>query len=257
MGYCKKTYKAGDTIIVEKGYTGRHRPPGCSRAKRINPTPETMKKQNEWNAVKKLTLLMNENFKPGDYHLVLTYRRECRPDSEQAHDRLTKFIRKLRRTYAKAESELMYIHTTEYKSKAIHHHMVANKFDLAEIQKVWPWGMVRVTPLYSKNLQKLAEYFVKETKESFRDGDSPYKQRYVPSRNLKRPSPRVEEISAQSWAQEPKERKGYYIDRDSMVNGVSEVTGYPYQYYIMVSLDEPQKKTEKNLKFYRNARFRS
>lgn len=35
------------------------------------------------------------------------------------------------------------------------------------------------------------------------------------------------------WQREPKPEKGWYIIKDSIVNGINPVTGYPYQHYTM------------------------
>ncbi len=238
MGYFKKTTRAGNTLIVEKGYSyfqGVKRFPG-SRARKVNPTPEKMKKANERHAVRKLTAEMNENFRKGDLHLVLTYREKERPADAEARLRLTRFIRKLRSSLRKEGRELKYIHTTEYKTKAIHHHLLINYVELQKIQGLWEHGMVRPSVVYSDNLQKLAEYFVKETRKTFENEDAPYRQRYVSSRNLVRPEARKEDVEAENWLEEPRVPKGYYLDRDSLVNGISEESGYPYQYYVLIRL---------------------
>ncbi len=247
MGYFKKTVKAGNTLIVEKGYSyfqGVKRFPG-SRARKVNPTPEKMKIANERHAVRKLTAEMNENFRKGDLHLVLTYREQDRPGAEEARARLTKFIRRLRALCRKEGQELRYIHTTEYKSKAIHHHVLVNYIELQKIQGLWEHGMVRPTVVYSDNLQKLAEYFVKETKKTFEEEGAPYRQRYVSSRNLKRPEAKKEDVEAEDWLVEPRVPQGYYLDRDSLVNGISGESGYPYQYYVLIRLVPVEKKERK------------
>ncbi|NMA65334.1 MAG: hypothetical protein GX957_03720 [Clostridiaceae bacterium] len=131
MSYCKKTYVAGKTIIVEKGYRTEYQA-GMKRKNRKNVSKEAVKNNNQKQAIKKLTLLMNANFKIGDLHLVLTYRKEERPLPEVARKNLEKFIRKLRALYRKNDKELKYIHTTEYKNSAIHHHLLINYFDIAK-----------------------------------------------------------------------------------------------------------------------------
>jgi hypothetical protein len=35
------------------------------------------------------------------------------------------------------------------------------------------------------------------------------------------------------WPEEPKPKKGYEIDKNSIVNGINPVTGYPWQHYTM------------------------
>lgn len=237
MGYYKKTIKTRDTLIVEKGYSyyqGLHR--FHPRGLKEKPTSEAMQKVNFRNAVRKLTALLNLNFFKGDLHLVLTYAAENRPDAEMARLYLVQFIRKMRALYREEGKEMKYVHATEYKNKAIHHHLVVNYMELGKIQALWSHGAVRPTVIYSANLKKLAEYFVKETAKSFQEESSPYKQRYIPSRNLVRPKPVKEEVKAEQWVMEPRVPYGYYLDQDSVENGISEVTGYPYQYYVLVRL---------------------
>ncbi|NMA65333.1 MAG: hypothetical protein GX957_03715 [Clostridiaceae bacterium] len=104
--------------------------------------------------------------------------------------------------------------------------------------------MVRPTITYTHDLSKLAEYFIKETNKTFRDEESASRQRYIPSRNLYRPQPKVERIHSRKWNDEPKPVKGYYVLRDSLVNGINDITGFPYQYYIMVQNEKPKIKKE-------------
>lgn len=250
MGYFKKTIRTRDTVIVEKGYRyfqGMRK--FNTRGKKITPSSESMQKVNLRNAIHKLTAQMNLNFFKGDLHLVLTYTLEDRPDPETARLYLAQFIRKLRALYRKEGKELKYIHATEYKSKAIHHHLLVNYMDLKKIQGLWTHGTVRPTMVYSSNLKKLAEYFVKETKQSFQEKGSPYKQRYIPSRNLEHPKPVPEDMRAEQWSKEPRVPYGYYLDQDSVENGISEVTGYPYQYYVLVRLTPAKSAKESGGRF--------
>lgn len=232
MPYTKKTYYAGKTIIVEKSYSGKRQ--AGPRDIKKTPTREAVEKNNRKQAERKLTILMNANFKKNDMHIVLTYAPQCRPFSpEIAKKLLDKFIRKLRAEFKKCEMELKYIHCTEYKGKAIHHHILISSFDIAIIQKLWPYGRIRPTLIYTNDLSALAKYFIKETSETFREESSAYKQRYSPSRNLIRPIAKKEKIHAKSWKKEPKPAKGYYILFDTLENGTNEITGFDYQYYIM------------------------
>lgn len=238
MPYYRRTTKAGNTLIIEKGY--RRGQAVKIRSGKERPTKEAVKKYNETLAVRKLTALMNENFRKDDLHLTLTYKIENRPAATEAKKCLNTFIRRLRGIYKKAEKELKYVHTTEYKRKAIHHHILVNYHDLREIKNCWEFGTVRPTFIYTHNLKKLAEYFVKETKKTFRESGGS-RQRYVPSRNLKRPEPKEETMKRNRWNSEPEEKKGYYIDRDSTESGVNEITGQPYQYVIYVRLQAEEK----------------
>ena len=78
-----------------------------------------MKKANMQQAARKLARKINANFSPGDYHLIVTYKRA--PDKQTAHQNLKNFLKSLRKAYKKARGELKYIAMTEYKGKRVHH----------------------------------------------------------------------------------------------------------------------------------------
>lgn len=241
MPYIRIEYICGDVIEVEKIHTGRYGAPGQKRQKKKKPTREEVAKQNELNAIKKLRRKMNCNFGIGDYHMTLTYKKELRPDPEGVRKIISQFLKKLRALYRKHEAELKYIMTTEYKSKAIHHHLVINGADTwnvpAEIQKIWKYGRPKFTTLDDTgNYGQLAEYFVKETGSSFREPDNPNKSRYTCSRNLKEPIVRKKVLLGKSWREEPRPKEGWYIDKNSFYEGVNPVTGYRYQYYTMIRI---------------------
>lgn len=243
MGYYRKEITAGKTIEVMKSTTKKVAG-NKQRAGKEKPTTEEMEKINRKNAEAKLRRLMNANFGCGDYHLVLTYKRDLRPNPAEAKKRLEKFIRKLRKEYKKIGEELKYIIVTEYKNKAIHHHLVVNGVN-ANINKIvrhcWEWGSPHFTPLEESGQYKdLAAYFIKETSETYKEDDGGAKQRYSRSRNLVKPVVKVTRVErAEKWSEVPKPKKGYYIDKDTVYNGINPFTGRPIQYYTMIKLPEP------------------
>lgn len=241
MSHIKMEYVCGDVIEVEKYHTARYGSPGKSRQKKEKATPLEIEKRNEWNALKKLRRLINCNFGPDDYHLILTYRKEERPTPEEARNIINRFFRKLRTEFKKNGEQFKWILTTEYKSKAIHHHIIVNGSDnfnvVKAIRRYWTYGRPKLVPLDdSREYSKLAEYFVKETANSFREKDNPNKSRYQCSRNLKKPEVHKKIMKRSEWAAEPKPKKGYYILKDTIIEGVNPVTGYRYQSYSMKKL---------------------
>lgn len=237
--YTKKTYYLKNSIQIEKGHAtgkGRHDP----RQKRQSPTSEQMKNYNETQAARKLNRKICANFGPGDFHLILTYKPEFRVPEDESRKILKKFLNNLRRDYKKLEAELKYIVTTEWRHTAIHHHIILNKIDQTTelVRKRWTRGRPRFTPLDdSGDYIKLAEYFVKETSAEKIKGREKGKQSYSCSRNLIIPKPKIEKIRARDFVDEPKPIKGYYIIKDSVVNGISPF-GYKYQYYTMAKIQE-------------------
>lgn len=239
--YKQIEYKAGATIEIIKCI------PRGSRGgvERQPKTGEEIREANMRQAARKLTRKINANFRPGDWHIILTYRKDDRPHPEEAYKNIKKIIKELRKEYRKHGFELKYIHVTEYLNKAIHHHLIINNVNDGKrttsdyIRRLWTGkGNPKFIPLYDNGeYKKLADYFVKETEKTFREKSSPSKQRYSCSRNLVNPKPesRIRKTKT-GWKQNPKPRTGYYIDQDSLYNGTDKL-GYPYQRYVMVKIN--------------------
>lgn len=242
--YKQIEYKAGATLEIIKCI-----PRGCRAGVDRDPdrskkTPDEIREANMRQAARKLARKINTNFKPGDWHMILTYKRENRPEPEAAQKNIKKFLDKMRDRFQRRGFELKYILVTEYKKKSIHHHLVINsvndgkKTTIDMAREVWKGkGNMKLVPLYEEGeYQKLADYLVKETEETFREEGTPFRQRYSCSRNLIMPKPEIRMRKAKTWKQEPKPRPGYYILQDSLYNGFDKV-GFPYQRYVMVKLD--------------------
>lgn len=238
MPYIEEIVIAGKTIEVSKKHSYRYAGKRIPRGPNKSPTPEDVKKINERNAETHLRRLINTNFRYQDIHLVLTYRRDNRPDTpETAKADLEQFLRKLRNHFKKRGKNLKYIAVTEYKSKAIHHHLIINSMDTRHLTEIWPHGQPRPTYLDSSGQYgQLASYLIKETSKTFNTEDSVHGKRWCASKNLEQPKITKRIISAQSWQKEPKTKKGYVIEKGSIRSGVSEITGYPYQFYRMIKI---------------------
>lgn len=245
--YMQVEYKAGASIEVIK-----YIPKGCRgsyRGERREKTVEEIAIANMRQAARKLARKINANFRPGDWHVVLTYKKDERPDRIQAQKNISKLLSDLRNVYKKHGFIFKYIQVTEYKRKSIHHHLIVNtvndgqKTTVDYIRKAWKGkGNTKFVPLYENGEYRvLSEYLVKETEKTFREADSPVKQRYSCSRNLITPKPerRIRSVKKE-WQQEPRPRPGYYIDRDTLYNGFDKL-GYPYQRYVLVKIKpEPE-----------------
>lgn len=240
LGYFKTTVKAGATIEVTKSYTKRI---GVKvKGDREKPTAEEMEKVNQMNAERTLRLKINANFGVDDPFITLTYRKDERPTPEQAKKNIKKVIGSLRKEFKKLGVDLKYINVTEYKNKAIHHHLLINHIEGEDVSKMvrrlWKFGRPDFKYLDDTGQYKdLAAYLIKETSKTYKENDGGHKQRYSCSRNLIMPTPKTEIIKkAQRWAADPKPIKGYYIDKDTVYNGIDPFTGREYQKYTMVRL---------------------
>lgn len=240
MAYYRTEITAGMTVEVYNSFTKRVGVKN-KRSKR-KPTPEEMKKINQTNAENKLRRKINANFGQGDFHLVLTYKKDERPTPEEAKENIRDFLIQMRKAYKGMNAELKYINVTEYKAKAIHHHLIINDVENQNISKLvrslWSRGNPHFTPLDETGQYKtLASYLIKETKESYKESDGGQKQRYSCSRNLVNPKEKVRVIKkAKKWATNPRPKKGYYIDQDTVYNGVDAYNGREYQRYTMIKL---------------------
>lgn len=244
MPYIQRKIYMRNTIDVERVYSGRYGR-AAERGEKKKLTPEAVSRNNERVAVKKLKRLLNANFGPEDFHITLTYCPEERPDKEGAHKCMKSFLGKMKRRYGKRGTEIKYIAVTEYKGKNIHHHIVMNGYlgegenTITLVRECWKCGRARFVPLEENGEYiRLAEYLVKETRNSFREKNGPGKQRYTRSRNLIVPKEEVKVMQAKAWKSEPKPPKGYYIDKETFFDGYSEVTGKRMQYYTCIKIRE-------------------
>lgn len=236
MPYIKSTIVAGKTIEVKKYYSSRYKSKGIVRGERRGITSEEQQEINKKIAEEKLRWRINANFKEGDYHLILDYALSNRPaGKEQMREDINKFLKQLRKEYKKLGIELKYIHVMEIGEKGgKHHHLVINEIPLKIIRKCWTKGRIKVFPLdESGNYGELASYLIKQTSKS----KELQSKKWNSSRNLIIPEPKKEIIKANKYREEPRAQKGYYIDKNSIVSGISQYDGYPYLKYMMIKTD--------------------
>lgn len=238
--YYKKWIKAGRTIAIHKTY--KKRTGVAERGKKEKPTKEEMEKVNQCNAERKLTLLLNANYKDGDFHLVLTYYEKYCPTPLEAKEQIGAFIDNMRKAYKKMGTPFKYVHVTEYLNKRIHHHLVINNIEDKNVTKLikslWEYGNPKFVLLNTEGQYKnLAEYLIKETSKTYKEKkDKAHKQRYSCSRNLIRPKEKESIVKADKWLADPKPPKGYYVDLDTLENGIDKWTGREYQRYMLVQI---------------------
>lgn len=238
--YIEKKVYSGAVLEVEKTCSSKRKGKNTKRGPKMEKTPENMQKVNERNAAKRLTRIINANFGAGDLHMVWTYAPENRSENPtEAGKDLQKALRKLKAGYKKAGAELKYVAVTEYGQRSMHHHLVINSgLDVAAIQKIWGLGKIHVTLLDdSGDYQRLARYLIKQTNKTFNDPERcVWGKRWCASRNLVRPIEKKRVVKADSWRERPVAPTGYYLITDSISVGVSDVTGWPYQYYKCVKI---------------------
>lgn len=238
--YIQNRWKIKGEIEVENIFSGRYgkrTPPSERRA----PTPEEQERINERQSARKLRRKIHANFDPNDLFETLTYGRDRRPDPKGAAHELKLFLNRLRRDWKREGTDLRYIVVTEYKSKSIHHHLIVNDLPdgtgAKKIAQSWSRnGHANTKYLYEDGqYERLAEYLIKETSRTFRDPDNPSKLRYSCSRNLVTPVAKTRILKRDDWPEEPRVPKGYYLEKDSLVNGVNKM-GYRFQFYRLIKI---------------------
>ena len=101
------------------------------------------------------------------------------------------------------------------------------------LRKSWKKGKVICQLMYEKGeFKDLAAYLTKtpETDKRLRES------LYDTSRNLPLPEPKKKTyIHWKTWNR-IRVPKGYYIDKDSVYEGVNPVTGYPFREYTLLKI---------------------
>lgn len=240
MPFLKKTVYAGNVIEVTKYHSYRYQSKSRPRSKNREVSKETVRRQNDKNSTLSLGYQINLNFNDDDYHLVLTYKKDCRPNSwEECSRDLEKFMKDVRKIYKQQEIEFKYVTVTGGDGPSTyHHHIIFKSIDIRLLRSLWTKGMIRANFLYTHGDYKfLAEYFTGHTIKHVADPNHPLKKRYNSSKNLKKPKIKREIIKSSTWQNEPKPVKGYYIIKDSLNDGFSGITGYPYMSYRMKKIE--------------------
>ncbi len=246
MPYIESVCIAGKTIEIEKYYSSRYKKKGIKRSKNKKPTSEQQKEVNNRKAEKKLRQLINANFQGGDFHMVLNYAKENRPDTkDEMRIDLDKFLRDARKEYKKAGLTLKYIHVPEIGEKgARHHHLVINNIDINILRKIWDKGRIHCYPLDDTGqYSELASYLIKYTEKVMGTDEEIQGRRWNCSRNLIHPETKKKIIShRECYKDKPMERKGYYVDKNSIRSGIHDETGYPYFTYTLIKTEPNGKK---------------
>lgn len=208
------------------------------RVKRYQVTQEHVKNQNEKAAEQRLRLEIDMNFKRDDYYITLTYKEP--PESwEQAKSDIRNFIRRLK-TKCGNYKNLKYIYVAEGKNRIHFHLLVSREAELftSDLNRIWPYGMHKLT-LYqgeAEDAVRLAFYFLKEKRAAFyEEKNQTFKRRWTSSKNLEKPVVKTEELKSDDWSNYIQPPKDYYVETDSIVEGVS-ADGYPYRFYRLIRI---------------------
>lgn len=238
MAYVEKKQVFANAIEVVDYHTARYGAPGQKRVKRKKPTPEEMERVNQMNRERLARWRLWEHFDVDDYFTLLTYKKEARPpDMGAAKEDFRKFVREVRKEYAKRGAALKWMRNIEVGSKgAWHVHVIVNRIPDTDVilNKAWEHGKVVSQLLYEKGgFQQLAAYITKTPKTDKRLKES----NYSTSRNLPLPEPKKKIYRHwKHWRdiEKVKVPEGFYLD--SYHEGINPVTGYLYRRYILLRI---------------------
>lgn len=242
--YIRKWWETPNGRVVEEYHSGRLPPPG-GRSSRRKATPEEMARANLRQKQRNTQILIMNNFGEYDYWVTLTYKRDKRPeDMRQCKQQFRKFISQVRKEYKKRGEDLKWIRNIEKGSRGGWHiHLIVNRIRETDliIRKAWQHGGVHQALMYQEGgFRKLAEYLSKVVKgRDHETGEDIRESSYSTSRNLIRPPVHKKAMSGKSFeGRKIKIPAGYYLDQESLYEGVNAYTGYPYRYYTLLILTD-------------------
>lgn len=251
--YWVDKYLFKTSIEYEYKWVGNYGAKGEKRKPKEKETPEQIKRQNQINKETRVRRLIKMNFTEDDFWVTLKHPRGTRITIEEAQKEMNTFVRRLRAKYKKMDEELKFISRLEIgKRGGIHAHIIINRSKGRPdtdrlIREAWTFGTVHFEGLHEAGgYVQLASYICKLPPddngqiEMFSEQEKRALGKYSRSRNLKEP---VKERKVyRRWTvrrlieEGPKPTQGYFIDKDSIRQGVNRYTGMSYLYYTEIKI---------------------
>ena len=208
-----KTIKAGRHLYLDSYpiWDTRTQRNAQERLKAVKQrSKEAMDKINARRAQRKLEIIINANFGPGDMLATCTYLDGQGPeDEERAHKDMVNMIDRLRRVYTRYGKELRYIYVTEVqrsrKGDRYHHHMILSAGpSREEVETCWSdsrrksktgRGLCNTRRVQNlpEGLTGWAKYITKSAAGYGNAQEIATRRRWCPSKNLVIPQPTVAE----------------------------------------------------------------
>lgn len=227
MSYVQMKVYMQNNIEVYKYYSARFGKK-IYNAPAQRKTPLNQLKYQDQKASRICGWKIAENFTKNDLWITLNYPARTPIEPQKAKSDISLLLVNLRRAYKKAGLELKYIYTAgRTKRGMVHFHMVINKFDTVKISELWrkiSKGTAYFQHLYINkygyvDYKKIANYLIKNSRETFYRKDKIHKKRFCASLNLKMPTIEKQIVSAKTWKENPNSIKGYLLDKNSIYNG--------------------------------------
>ena len=121
---------------------------------------------------------------------------------------------------------------------AWHVHLIINRIPDTDliIKKAWLQGRAAFKHLYEEGgFADLAGYITKTPETANRYRENLVETSYSASRNLPLREPKRKPLAR--WPKKPREKKGFYIDKETYYEGINQATGCRYRYYTLIRLN--------------------
>lgn len=250
MPWIKTEYDCGNCVIITHHFSTRYGSKGKITYQKTDEKGNMTEAQMRYldrRAQLKADVIVNANFKKGDYFITYTFARGKLPDSRAKIDRIWKtYSEKLRKTYRQHGAELKYYGVLQDEGCRPHFHFVFNnEFNIADFPE-WKYGTPKLEILDGRKHHNIGSYFLRGTTKEDKDGIKEHFRGHVRcSKNLYRPIPNVTKLKGSSWSSIPKNRKGYYVDKSTIENGEIENPynkgTYRCQIYVLVKANEKER----------------
>lgn len=262
MAYWMDAWRFPNSTEYEFKYAGNYGAKGEKRRKKEKATPEQIKKQNQLNREKRMRRLIKDNFFPNDLWTTLKYPKGTRKSLKEVKKDFRGFYDRMKTEYKNRGQPFKFIYRLEIgKRGGIHIHILINRLegncdtDII-IKKSWEHGSVNYENIYDAGgYERLANYIVKGPDEQvekqlslFPEEDRKEFSKYSTSRNLKRPEPERKTYKRRTLRQLIEQgirpTPGYYIDPESIHQGVNRFTGMSYLHYTECRINTVESRAE-------------
>ncbi len=171
MAYWLDTWSFPNSIEYEYKWEGKYGAKGEKRCRKVNITPEQIRKQNQMNREVRVRRLIKANFYPEDLWITIKYPKGTRKPLCRIKKDFSNFIDSLRGKYRRRGHVFKFIYRMEVgKRGGIHMHMVIPRIRSEDtdllVQKSWKHGRIHFESIYEYGgYEDLAAYIVKQPDE--------------------------------------------------------------------------------------------
>ncbi|MCL2492522.1 MAG: hypothetical protein FWF33_00560 [Clostridiales bacterium] len=230
-----KEWTLAGAVIFSKIHSAYPTAPRRNRAPKQSPSAAAVLEVNKRNMIRKIQRLICANFGCGDGFITCTSNDEHLPkDNAAARKQIERFLRRLRRWYKRRGLPFKYLYVSEIGESGRHHvHIIINGGPSSgELRELWGYGDINRKDIYDQDGEDsavLATYLGKEKAIDIRNYQK-NKRAFSHSRNLVDPLP-VRDTVKNAELDCPTPHPGFYIDKDSIFEGINPFTGRAFKAY--------------------------